>query len=72
MENINSSIDECIQNGKRLMEDAELLQDMDRYPTSYSISILAQEEFAKALNTTIFNMNILNGEFKNNNQKQKS
>jgi AbiV family abortive infection protein len=37
-----------VENAKRLLEDAKLLQDMDRYPTAYAIAILAQEEFGKA------------------------
>ncbi|NLD46227.1 MAG: AbiV family abortive infection protein [Clostridiaceae bacterium] len=37
-----------INNARRLHEDAILLHDMERYPTAYSISILAQEEFGKA------------------------
>jgi len=44
--------------------DVGFLEDHTKYTEC------SREEFTKALNTTVFNMNILNGEFKN--QKQKS
>ena len=46
--NLVPSIEVCIENGERLIEDAQLLKDFDRLPTALSLSILAQEEFAKA------------------------
>lgn len=41
------SIISCIQNGKRLLNEAELLEYEDPPSTQYYISIIAQEEFAK-------------------------
>jgi hypothetical protein len=38
-----------IENGDRLREDAKYMLEWDRYPTSYSLAVLAQEEYAKAL-----------------------
>jgi AbiV family abortive infection protein len=37
-----------VPHGKGLFEDAELLRDFDRYGTSLALTILAEEEFAKA------------------------
>lgn len=42
------SLDATIANGKKLLEDAKSLFDMDRFSTALSLSVLAQEEFAKA------------------------
>jgi AbiV family abortive infection protein len=38
----------CFENGKKLLEDAKLLFDWERFPTALALSILAQEEFAKS------------------------
>lgn len=45
---LTRSIDATMQNGKKLLEDAKFLFDMDRFSTALSLSVLAQEEFAKA------------------------
>lgn len=42
------SLEACLGNGKRLLEDAELLFDMDRFASTLALSVLAEEEFAKA------------------------
>ena len=42
------SISACIENGKALLGDAKLLFDWDRFSTALALSVLAQEEFAKA------------------------
>ena len=42
------TISACYENGKKLLEDAKLLFDWDRFSTALALSILAQEEFAKA------------------------
>lgn len=47
MNNLDKPIKECTANGNRLIEDSEHLQDFDRFASAYSLSILAQEEFAK-------------------------
>lgn len=41
-------IDCCIDNGRRLLEDAQCLLDYERHPSAKALAILAQEEFAKA------------------------
>lgn len=42
------SSDACLQNGERLWEDARHMSDFEHLPSAYALSILAQEEFAKA------------------------
>src|SRR5262249_42977706 len=42
------SLEACIGNGSRLLEDADLLFNMDRYASAVALSVLAAEEFAKA------------------------
>ena len=42
------SISACFENGKALLGDAKLLFDWDRFSTALALSVLAQEEFAKA------------------------
>ncbi|RLC26575.1 MAG: hypothetical protein DRH21_01780 [Deltaproteobacteria bacterium] len=42
------TIDSCIKNGRRLLEDAECLHENERYPSANALAILAQEEFSKA------------------------
>ena len=38
-----------LMNGDRLLEDAKSMFEWERYPTSYALAVLAQEEYAKAL-----------------------
>lgn len=47
-ETLSTSISVTIANGNKLLDDAKLLLDFDRYPTALALSVLAQEEFAKA------------------------
>jgi AbiV family abortive infection protein len=47
-EALEESITVTIENGKKLLEDAELLFGWDRFSTALALSVLAQEEFAKA------------------------
>jgi AbiV family abortive infection protein len=44
---LSASISAVTDNGKRLLEDAKLLFDWDRYSTALALAVLAQEEFAK-------------------------
>lgn len=46
--NLKTTIQGCLRNGQRLVEDAELLRDFHRHPTAFAVAMLAQEEFAKA------------------------
>lgn len=46
--NWNVAIKECVANGERLFEDADLLQGFDRHGTALALVILAEEEFSKA------------------------
>lgn len=45
---ISKTVEACINNGERLLEDCEFLFEDSRYPTAKALAILAQEEFAKA------------------------
>lgn len=47
-EHLDRSIDVTTDNGKKLLDDAKLLFDWDRFGTSLALAVLAQEEFAKA------------------------
>jgi len=40
---------ECLQNAKRLIEDAKLLSQHERYRAGYIILLLASEELGKAI-----------------------
>lgn len=39
----------ALENGDRVLEDSKWLFDCDRFPTSYALAVLGQEEYAKAL-----------------------
>ncbi len=39
----------CLKNGHRLLDDAEFLEFSEPPTTAYFLSLIAQEEFAKAL-----------------------
>lgn len=45
---IESAIRTSLQNGRRLLDDAEFLEFSEPPTTAYFLSIIAQEEFAKA------------------------
>lgn len=45
--NFKNSIVATLENGDRLLEDAKSMLEWERFPTSYALAILAQEEFAK-------------------------
>jgi AbiV family abortive infection protein len=38
----------ALKNGDRLTDDSELLLEGERFPSSYALALLAQEEYAKA------------------------
>ena len=42
------AINACFKNGRRLLDEAEMLEFEDPVATKYFLSIIAQEEFAKA------------------------
>ncbi len=46
---LQNSLLVVVRNATRLLEDAHLLFEMDRFPTAFSLCVLAREEFAKAL-----------------------
>lgn len=46
-ERLSKSVDACVANGKKLVEDASLLFDWGRFSTALALAVLAQEEFAK-------------------------
>jgi len=45
--NLSSAIKAAFENANRLLDDAQYLLEYSCFPTSYALSILAQEEFAK-------------------------
>jgi AbiV family abortive infection protein len=47
--NFKNAILAAIENGDRLLDDAKSMLDWERWPTSYALAVLAQEEYAKAL-----------------------
>ena len=47
-DDLSPTIRASLENGDRLVEDARWLLDLDRYASAYALSILAQEEYAKA------------------------
>jgi AbiV family abortive infection protein len=47
-ETLSKSISVTIANGNKLLDDAKFLFEFDRCPTALALSVLAQEEFAKA------------------------
>jgi AbiV family abortive infection protein len=48
LEGLRDTVKSVIENAERLFDDAKLLEGMERFPSAYAISILAQEEFGKA------------------------
>jgi AbiV family abortive infection protein len=46
--NLFTAIEASILNGKRLLEDARLLLEYERFPTAFSVACLSEEEFSKA------------------------
>jgi AbiV family abortive infection protein len=52
-ETFSRTISACYENGKKLLEDAKLLFEWDRFSTALALSILAQEEFAKTFLLTL-------------------
>ncbi len=48
MDSFDKAIQASLENGDRLLEDAQWLLDLERYATTYALCILAQEEYAKA------------------------
>ena len=46
---LKDAIVASIENGDRLVEDAQTLLELERFPTTYALAVLAQEEYAKAL-----------------------
>lgn len=47
--NFKKGVAASLENGDRLLEDAKTMLEWERFPTSYALAILAQEEYAKAL-----------------------
>jgi len=48
-DNFKNGIAASLENGDRLLEDAKSMLEWERFPTSYALAVLAQEEYAKAL-----------------------
>lgn len=47
--NLENGILASLDNGDRLVEDAQSMFDWQRFPSAYALAVLAQEEYAKAL-----------------------
>jgi AbiV family abortive infection protein len=47
-DDLKPAIQAAIENAARLLDDAREFMDLQRYPTACALSILSQEEFAKA------------------------
>lgn len=45
---LSKTISASVDNGRKLVEDADLLFSWDRFSTALALSVLAQEEFSKA------------------------
>jgi len=56
---LDKSISTTIANGERLLKDAKLLFDWDRFSTALALAVLAQEEFAKAFLLKLVSNNAL-------------
>ena len=48
LEILRETVKRVLENAQRLVDDAKLLEGMDRFPSAYALCILAQEEFGKA------------------------
>ena len=57
---LNKSIKCCQNNGKRILEDSELLYDFGKYSSAYGLAKLAQEEFSKAFILKLVDLGALN------------
>lgn len=47
--NLKAGILASLENGDRLVDDAQSMFDGERFPSAYALAVLAQEEYAKAL-----------------------
>jgi len=47
-EKFSQTISACVENGRKLLEDAKSLFESGRFSTALALAVLAQEEFAKA------------------------
>ncbi|MFH1077466.1 MAG: AbiV family abortive infection protein, partial [Pseudomonadota bacterium] len=45
---LSKAIEASLNNGQRILNDAEMLLYPESAPTAFALSVLAQEEFAKA------------------------
>ncbi len=57
--NLKSAIEAALQNGDRLFDDAKCLFEWERFPTSYALAVLAQEEYAKVLLLSLIEANAI-------------
>ena len=48
-DNFKNGITASLENADRLVEDAKSMLEWERFPTSYALAVLAQEEYAKTL-----------------------
>lgn len=57
--NLKNAILAAIENGDRLLEDAKWMLDWERFPTSFALAVLSQEEYAKAMLLSLIDANAI-------------
>jgi AbiV family abortive infection protein len=57
--NLKNGILAALENGDRLLDDAKSMLDWERFATSYTLAVLAQEEYAKALLLSLIDVNAI-------------
>lgn len=57
--NLKDAVLAAIENGDRLLEDAKWMLDWERFPTSFALAVLAQEEYAKAMLLSLIDANAI-------------
>lgn len=56
---LNASLDACVQNGIRLLEDADWIRHLTPPATAMMLAMIAQEEFAKAFVLSLVRKDII-------------
>src|SRR5687768_1419805 len=56
---LKGAISAALENGDRLTEDAKSMLEWERFPTSFALAVIAQEEYAKALLLSLVDANAI-------------
>src|ERR1041384_6973393 len=59
LSSLDASIRSCVENGKRLLDDAMWLEHQNPPATKLVLSVIAQEEFAKAFLLVLVRQNVI-------------